>query len=739
MPPPSGPYHAHSAPSGSQSAWHRLADHLRGTGDRAACFLDGVGLADFGRAAGLLHDLGKYTPEFQRRLGGDPRKVDHSTAGAQVAVEHYHRVLGKMVAYCVAGHHAGLANGVNGDRTTALDIRLGRTVPELQTVWRREIELPPLSPPPFGCRDRDSAGLTASFLVRLLFSALVDADFLDTEAYYKGLEGAKPARGRHPSLSELRCRLDAHLGALSARAGPVNDLRREVLHYARKQAVEDPGPTGGGKTFTSLAFALDHAERHGLKRVIYVIPYMNIIEQTAAAFREALGDDSDSFVVEHHSTFDENLVTKREGREKLRLAMENWDAPIIVTTAVQFFESLFSNRPSRCRKLHNIAGSVVILDEAQTLPLPFLRPCVAAVDELARNWRASVVLCTATQPALGQESGFRGGLCGLRELAPEPERLQQSLKRTRLRDEGPLEDAEIVERLRGAPQSLCIVNTRRFARELFEAIGDQSGATHLTTLMCARHRTEVLADVRHRLEAGEPVRLIATSLVEAGVDLDFPVVWREEAGLESIIQAAGRCNREGKAKVGEVFVFRSAGRRPPSYIGKAADAARRILWSCDDPDDAMSLEAIREYFRTVYWSFEGAEELDTKRILASLSERADSWDFPFETIARDFRLIETPMVPVIVRYGGDGTIDRLINDIERVEHPGRLARCLQPYTVPTPPEARAALVASGAAGVVRRDKFGDQFVVLTDDNFYRADTGLTWDAPTLRSVEDLVM
>ena len=290
--------------------------------------------------------------------------------------------------------------------------------------------------------------------------------------------------------------------------------------------------------------------RHGLKRVIYVIPYMNIIEQTAAAFREALGDDSDSFVVEHHSTFDENLVTQREGREKLRLAMENWDAPIIVTTAVQFFESLFSNRPSRCRKLHNIAGSVVILDEAQTLPLPFLRPCVAAMDELARNWRASVVLCTATQPALGQESGFRGGLCGLRELAPEPERLQQSLKRTRLRDEGPLEDAEIVERLRGAPQSLCIVNTRRFARELFEAIGDQSGATHLTTLIVrARHRTEVLAGVRRRLEAGEPVRLIATSLVEAGVDLDFPVVWREEAGPR-VHHPGGRKMQPGRESEG---------------------------------------------------------------------------------------------------------------------------------------------------------------------------------------------
>ena len=269
----------------------------------------------------------------------------------------------------------------------------------------------------------------------MLFSALVDADYLDTEEYFAELQGVPRPRGRHPTLAELRRRLNGHLDRLAAgaEAGPVNDLRQEVLAHMRGKAAEPPGlftltvPTGGGKTLTSLAFALEHARRHGLARVIYVIPYMSIIEQTAEVFRKALrGDDKEDpdFVIEHHSTFDEDRVSEREAKEKLRLAMENWDAPIIVTTAVQFFESLFGNRPSRCRKLHNVASSVIILDEAQTLPLQYLRPCVAALDELARNWRTSVVLCTATQPALAKSNGFCGGFENVRELAPDPERLQ---------------------------------------------------------------------------------------------------------------------------------------------------------------------------------------------------------------------------------------------------------------------------------------------------------------------------
>ena len=745
-------HYAHSNDSSDRAHWHRLSEHLEGTGTRAAAFLDPVGGAELGRVAGLLHDLGKYTEKFQKRLAGGDR-VNHSTAGAKLAIERYGGNLGKMLGFCIAGHHAGLANGVNGGAITALVDRLNEPVPELDPIWEQEIVLPTDLPVPrVRPRDREAAGFCAAFFIRMLFSALVDADYLDTEAYYARQDGAPKLRGRHPALSELRERLDARLDDLAenAAASAVNDLRREVLAHVRGKAVESPGlfsltvPTGGGKTLTSLAFALDHALSHGLSRVIYVIPYMSIIEQTVAVFREALrgdGADAPDFVIEHHSTFDEDRIGCRESRDKLRLAMENWDAPIIVTTAVQFFESLFANRPSRCRKLHNITNSVVILDEAQTLPLRYLRPCVAALDELARNWRTSVVLCTATQPALAQSDGFAGGFDSVRELAPEPRRLYRALERTRIRHAGRMGDAELAERLGTSPQALCIVNTRRHARELYEFIADLEGAAHLTTLMCPFHRREKLSAIRERLADGVPVRLVATSLVEAGVDVDFPVVWRAEAGLESIIQAAGRCNREGRMARGDVFVFEPAeaeGRKPPPEVGQSADAARSVMRR--HPDDSMSLDAINDYFRDLYW-LKGDEALDAKQILGQLRKRRRHLDFPFETIATEFRLIETPMVPVIVPWRGaddDDTAERLREELRWVERPGGIARKLQPYIVQIPPRARASLISAGVAEPVREADFEHQFVVLTNLDLYSSEIGLTWDDPTFIKAEGLL-
>ena len=744
-------YYAHSHPAVGRRDWHRLSVHLQGTGDRAAAFLERLGCADLGRIAGLLHDLGKYTREFQDRLEGEVARVDHSTAGAKVALERYGPKIGKLLAFCIAGHHAGLANGVNGGETSALSDRLALQIPRLDPVWETQIALPEPTSPPIRPRGPEEVGFSAAFLTRMVFSALVDADFLDTEAWFAEREGTRPARGIHPPLAELSRRLDAYLVGIEKRAenSKVNDLRREVLHHARAKAVETPGlftltvPTGGGKTLTSLAFALAHALRHEKARVIYVIPYMSVIEQTAAVFREALrADEADPVecVVEHHSTFDEDRIRGREARDKLHLAMENWDAPIIVTTAVQFFESLFARRPSRCRKLHNIVNSVVILDEAQTLPLPVLRPCVATIDELARNWRTSVVLCTATQPALGETDGFDRGLPDLRELAPEPASLYRRLKRARIQTTGELDDEALAERLRESRQVLCIVNTRRHARELYELISGAQGSCHLTTLMCARHRRERLDLVRQRLQDGAPVRLVATSLVEAGVDVDFPVVWRAHAGLESIIQAAGRCNRHGRVPQGDVFVFEPAegeGRNPPPEIEQFAAVARGVMRRYADP---ASLDAIKSYFEQLYWI--KGDKLDARGILQRLSVRRSDLNFPFETIAKEFRLIETPMVPVIVPYRGlnedDGTAERLLNELEWVERPGRIARRLQPYVVQIPPFARSALLAAGSVTVIREEDFGQQFVVLANRDLYSSDVGLTWADPTFRRAEGLL-
>lgn len=752
-------YYAHSHGAVEKKNWHLLSSHLKGTGAKAASFLDIVGSADLGMAAGLLHDLGKYSLEFQSRLTGNPTRVNHSTAGARIAIDRYGERLGKLLAYCIAGHHAGLANGVHGERTTALQDRLQEVIPALDPTWEKEIAIPSssalasslsvLKPPD----ETSHGGHSIALLVRMLFSALVDADYLDTEAWFAEKDGGRPNRGEYPSLVELKEHLSDFLGKLLANtdSGVVNSLRREILVHARGKATDSPGlfsltvPTGGGKTLTSLAFALDHAIEHGLGRIIYVIPYTSIVEQTAAVFREALsiGQIESDLIVEHHSTFDEERIPVRESREKLQLAMENWDAPIIVTTSVQFFESLFANRPSRCRKLHNIANSVVILDEAQTLPLKYLKPCVAVIDELARNWRASMVLCTATQPALGKSDGFSGGLENVRELAPEPSRLQKELRRTRIVREGQIGDEELACRLKSSSQVLCIVNTRRHARELYESVNHLQGAFHLSTLMCARHRTECLNSVRRRLKDGEQVRLISTSLVEAGVDLDFPSVWRSEAGLESVIQAAGRCNREGRLKaLGKIHVFEPVpgeGRKPPPEIAQFSAVARSIFRKHDDP---MDLQAIREYFQELYW-LRNDEELDSERILPKLERQRASLDFPFEEIANDFRLIESPMVPIIVPWAGYGQGDALASSlIERlqwIERPGWVARKLQPFVVQIPQKARAELLNVGAVEAIREAEFGHQFVVLRNMEIYSSGIGLSWGDPLFRTVESLIV
>ena len=743
-------YYAHTSESDSRDTWHGLAEHLIATGSRARAMLGATGCEELAEVAGLLHDLGKYTSAFQRRLSGDGSRVNHSTAGAKVAVERYGPLIGKVLAYAIAGHHAGLANGVAGGRISSLKDRLDdKTVPAVDKAWQREIELPDsLKPPAIKLRETQSAGFGASFLIRMVFSALVDADFLDTEAYFASLENRQTPRGGHPGLDDLLHRLDAHLDTLAARSetSDVNALRHQVLLNARRKATEPPGlftltvPTGGGKTLTSLAFALDHAKRHRLSRVIYVIPYTSIIEQTASVFREALGtdgSDASEFVVEHHSTFDEERIGGREAKEKLRLAMENWDAPIIVTTAVQFFESLFANRPSRCRKLHNIANSVVILDEAQTLPLKFLRPCVTALDELARNWRTSIVLCTATQPALTAPD-FSGGFDSPREIAPDPRHLYQRLKRAQIVRAGTVDDSELVARLRESPQSMCIVNTRRHARELYESIRDLEGSFHLTTLLCACHRREKLNTVRMRLNEGAPVRLVATSLVEAGVDIDFPVVWRAEAGLESIIQAAGRCNREGRWERGWTYVFEPECERGGPETQQLAAAARGVMRRYDDPG---SLDAIRDYFQEVYWI--KGDSLDAKQIERRLNERAKAMEFPFESVAADFELIESSLVPVIVPYRGqtgeDGTVDALAEKLRWIERPGGIARLLQPYVVSVWPRIRSTLIATGAASVIEEAKFGQQFVLLTNIRLYDEETGLSWDDPVVMNSESLIV
>ena len=756
-------YYAHSAQDKlgnllPYERWQTLQSHSVNVGEMAAEFARVFGAQEIACQTGQLHDLGKYSEAFNCRLHGGP-SVDHATAGAKIAVERWRNVIGKLIAFCIAGHHAGLANGSGeGDNRRTLKQRLalqfGADIPALDNLWQQEIKLPQnLSAPPLKA-DAHHPFFSYAFFTRMLYSCLVDADYLDTEAFYLKLENKAAERGGYPDLNVLQHNFNQFINDFRRRIAQapeqteaekrnaaLNRLRSEILDHAVEQAAQPQGlftltvPTGGGKTFTSMAFALEHAKQHGMRRVIYVIPFTSIIEQNAAEFRKAFGELGEQAVLEHHSTFDDGKLQNEATKDKLRLASENWDAPIVVTTAVQFFESLFADRSSRCRKLHNIAGSVIILDEAQMLPLNLLLPIMQAIKELAQNYRCSVVMCTATQPAVQAENGFYRGFENVLEIAPKPTALFDKLRRTTVQHIGTQTDADLLAKLAEHPQMLVIVNNRRHARSLYDQAKHLEGTFHLTTLMCAKHRSQKLDEIRGRLKNGEPCRVIATSLIEAGVDVDFPLVMRAEAGLDSVAQAAGRCNREGKRSSENSFVWIFAPeeqwKAPPEL---AAQAAVMRLTVDSFSDDLLSTQAVAAYFAELY-QLKGSE-LDNKKILKMHNDTGQSLDFPFQTIADKFRMIESHMQPLIIPF--DGEAENLISSLHHADHIGGLLRKLQPYTIQIPEKALAALYKAGRIEPINEKNFGKQFYTLIGLDLYDDVAGLSWEDTAFLKGESLV-
>ena len=762
----------HTEPGGKTEG---LEEHSRAVATHAERLATKFGSGDFGFAAGLLHDLGKAKPEFQAYLRGERGSEPHSAEGAKFSANHYSRScprpfadsIGRLLAFPIAGHHAGLANAhAFGGGTAPLNERL--TAARAIQPWFDLGQLPTLAaaPAPLLAAKFDAFGW--AFFIRMLFSTLVDADFLETERWFSEANSQPVERGWQSTLEPLKLALDRRLEAFDANASDLARLRAEVLHDCRAAAKEATGlfslavPTGGGKTLSSLAFALDHAIKNNLDRVIYVIPFTSIVEQTADVFGKALGDQD--AILEHHSAFDDEIVRSsdredRDGAEKLRLATQNWDRPIVVTTAVQFFESLFSNRTSRCRKLHNIARSVVVLDEAQTLPIKLLRPCLAALNELSRGYQTSVVLCTATQPALTRDAGLKApeALANVKEIIRPGRNLYGRLRRVRTERAEVLSDAQLIEGLAKVERGLLIVNNRRHARELFEALEKSGlpGAYHLSTAMTAAHRQHVLADIRQDLKDRRQVRLISTSLIEAGVDISFDAVWRAWAGLDQIAQAAGRCNREGELGElgGRLTIFTPEdleGRKPPPELKANAETAKRVLADGLDP---LSPEAIAAYFKELLWTLDDGDklkELDkvkvgedkTLGIMKTIEDSAPGLNFRFADIAEAFRLIEDAMVPVIIpatahRIGG--APDDLVRKLRFAPTIGGLARKLQRHIVQIPRKDRGEMIGLGLVEVVRATEFGQQFVLLTDRARYDELSGLKWRDLTGRTPESNIM
>jgi CRISPR-associated endonuclease/helicase Cas3 len=713
--------YAHSVEGRPPAAWEPLPVHAEAVARLAARFADALGARAWGELAGQWHDLGKYQPAFQDYiLAKSPSGPPHAWAGAVLALSRGPALM--PLAFAIAGHHCSLADmrrdeaaGVHHGPTPLAETvqQFKELFKELQAVLPREELMRPLPPlPPFLTGASAGRGKVEMF-TRFLFSALVDADRLATGRFYAQFKPALTADDLHyDNLPTLQHRLDEFIDALPAKGSPaVAELRRQVLATCRGQAGAPPGrfsltvPTGGGKTLSAMSFALNHAVCHTLRRVIVVIPYTSIIEQSARVYREVLGAAN---VLEHHSNLDEQALSEQDARgEQLRkIAAENWDAPVVVTTTVQFFESLLSNHPGRCRKLHNIARSVVILDEVQTLPPEYLATVTDVLTQLTDHYGCSVVLTTATPPALvKREAANQPGLTAVREIVPDPSALARAARRVAVewRLDVPTSYTALAEELRTYRQALAIVHRRDDARTLAEQVGD--GVLHLSALMCPAHRLEVVAEVRRRLAADEPCVLVSTQLIEAGVDVDFPVVYRALAGLDSLAQSAGRCDREGRRTEalggrpgGRLIVFRAETDPPPGVPRKALQSVQGLL-ALGGIDPFEPADSIR-FFNDLY----GKCDLDQHAIELLRNE------LKFATVAATFRLIDADTQAVVVPWGD--ARERLAA-FRRT--PCRTTqRALQPYTVQV---RRYRLEEMKAAGVVSPVIEGEDSVYAICEGF----------------------
>ena len=728
-------YYAHTLEGKSPSDWQPLKQHLENVAEMAQLFADAFDAGDWGYLAGLWHDIGKYSDEFQQMLGAKEGsdahietksgRVDHSTAGAQ----HAYPLLGekgKMLAYAIAGHHAGLLDGKSND--ACLYNRFKKIIPDYSSCPEHILNNKSLGNPPLdlNIHDRKRFGFQISFFIRMIYSCLVDADFLDTETFMDRKKSSW--RKGYPSLTELDNKLIFALNQLTEDAPNtrINKQRAAILKNCLNAAGSSHSlfsltvPTGGGKTLSSLAFAMKHALKHGLERIIYVIPYTSIIEQNATVFRNILGEDA---VLEHHSNFE-----PKEEDHRSRLAAENWDAPLIVTTNVQFFESLYRCRSSRCRKIHNITKSVIILDEAQMLPVPLLKPCLEVLRELSTAYKTSIVLCTATQPALSTTETFKDGLDGVREIISDTEKFYAEFKRVQVEKLSVISNDELADRLNKYKQVLCIVNTRKHARRIFERIHDEEkGCYHLSALMCSEHRTATLNKIRSALLDANSCRVVSTQLIEAGVDIDFPVVFRSVSGIDSIAQAAGRCNREGKLpEGGRVFVFSPEDGLPPGHFRQTAQTAEGVM---RHHEDILSQKAVTEYFSTLYWM--KGEKLDEYQILDDLAEGAKKGDFPFRGVDKKFKIIEDGAEPIIIPWNEEA--EKIINGLRYSEYPAFFARKAQRFTVQVYPKVLSSLVSAGSV-----ERLHDQYCVLTNMDIYSDDLGLCPEDPTFHKPESLI-
>lgn len=725
-------YYAHIRKEEDQWLTQSVEDHCLGVANLATLMAKPFHAESWAYLCGLWHDIGKYSAAFQDHILSasgmrpdvkDPGRIDHSSAGGQYAKMRL-GCKALPIAYCICGHHAGLMD-FNNEGVANLMGRLSSDE-QLRKVKNNvaDATLPPLSRPLF---DNDNRNPKAWHLwIKMLYSCLVDADYLDTERFMDPSSYA--SRAHYDTLPILKRKLDIYLQNLEKMAPKtaVNTTRAMVQNICRETgATTGKGiytltvPTGGGKTLSSMVWAMEHAMKNHCERIIIAIPYTSIVVQTADKLRQIFGRDN---VVEHHSNIDFDKMPDAL-RHRMKLATENWDAPIVVTTNVQFFESLFSNKPSRCRKLHNIVHSVVILDEVQMLPTTELHPIIDAIGSLNNYFDVSFLFTTATQPVFSNEIGSgQSAFNGIpsHELIPDTDKLSKQMSRVEVNvRREPMSVDALTEELSQYRQVLCVVNKRADARAIYDAMPDKSRVVHLSRMMCQSHIMDKIQEVRQLLDEDAPIIVISTQLIEAGVDIDFPVVYRAMAGLDSIAQAAGRCNREGKLEKGHVTVFSLEGSSLRGVLRKGADTMDDLIRM--GMTDYLSPATLAEYFKRFYRK---VNTTDKGGVIEDLYRETPQ----FESAARDFKMIDDNSLTVYVPYRDNAD---LLNRLLKGDVNSDDFKRLQRFSVGLPVQRIDDLMPLGA------EQVGERTFILTNQASYNDDIGLDLENHWLE--EDLIL
>lgn len=716
--------------------YQKLIDHIEGVSNLTEEFVSKFFTKNVGKVLGLLHDLGKYSDEFQQRIRGENIRVDHSTAGAIICdklEKEYSKqkkveaLIFKILKYPIIGHHCGLLNyGASVDEDKTITSRLNKEndlcdfseykneIPENEI---RKIEFTKNEIEFFKNIILKNDNFAMQMLIRFLFSSLVDADRLDAQKFSEG-ENSVVLNKNNMSLEKMLEIFNDFMEKKreSSEENKINKIRNEIFESCIKKSSGGIGiyslcvPTGGGKTLSSLAFALNHGVKNSKDRVIYSLPFMSIIEQNAKVYSNIFGEEN---VLEHHCNFNfsnefggddgnyspgkiekdlkiQNSTSEKERKLKYKLSTENWDMPLIITTNVQFFESTYSSKTSSVRKLHNIFNSVIILDEAQVIPNEYLEPCTKVLEELVKNYNCTILICTATQPEF-QKNGLISENFKITEIIDDTQKLFEDLKRVEVKYIDKQNVLDICEKMNSYNQVLTIVNTKSHAKEIFENLEFSEGNFHLSTNMYPNHRRKAIEEIRERLSSGKECRVVSTQLIEAGVDVDFPVVFRSVAGIDSIIQASGRCNREGKRENSFVYVFSPEDSKHlgEGYLKLTAQTGMDVI---NTTENILSLEAISKYFSEIFFNTE--DKLDKHGILKLINNfKAGHMNYDFESISNAFNLIESQGVPIIIPHG---EAEKILNSIKNSSHSVRpLIRKLNSFSVNIPEKNLKYLIENG--------------------------------------------